>query len=80
MGGLESTRKYHTSRLARVSPNLVAGKTWKVDFHVFWILLKSHFITEYLQKVPNFTEKLDAHKIEACVSGDGDKKEDSESS
>ena len=37
VGGLESVREHYTSQLGRVSPNLVTGKTWKVDFLEFGI-------------------------------------------
>ena len=67
LGGLESTRKYHMSRLPRVSPNLVKGKTRKVDFHDLGILGKSlhHRIP------PNWSLISSARDLSPAASGGG---------
>ena len=48
VGVWEVREHTQTSRLARVSPNLVTGKTWKSIF-IIWGFGEHHFITEYLQ-------------------------------
>ena len=52
VGGLVSVRNTYTGRLARVSPNLVTGKTWKVDFHDLMIFTSSQSTSKMVLDFP----------------------------